>query len=60
MGFQVEIIFTNGLAISSTSEPLFLGDTGIDGYVALTDHGDVSIDILQISLHGGYQLNPYT
>lgn len=52
MGFQVEIIFTNGLALSSTSEPLFLGDSGIDGYIALTDHGDVSIDILQISLHG--------
>jgi hypothetical protein len=53
MVLQVEIIFTNGLSLASTTEPHFLGDTGIDGYIALTDQGGVSIDILQISFHGG-------
>lgn len=53
MVLQVEIIFTNGLTLASGTEPLFLGVSGIDGYISLADHGDVGIDILQISLHGG-------
>ena len=53
MVLQVEIVFTNGLTLTSITEPLFLGVSGIDGYISLADHGDVSLDILQISLHGG-------
>jgi len=54
MGLQVEIVFTNGLALASATEPHFLGDAGIDGYIALTNSGDdpVDFDIILISLHG--------
>ncbi|KEF52281.1 uncharacterized protein A1O9_11521 [Exophiala aquamarina CBS 119918] len=55
MGLQVEIVFTNGLALGSSVEPHFLGDAGIDGYIALTNQSDVAVDfdIILISLHGG-------
>ena len=49
---QIEITFTNGLMLESATEPHFLGDAGIDGYITLIDECNVDFDIVKISLEG--------
>lgn len=52
MVLQIEITFTNGITLAPTKEPHFLGDAGIDGYIALADQNDINFDIVKISLEG--------
>ncbi|OAG41221.1 hypothetical protein AYO21_04601 [Fonsecaea monophora] len=46
----MELTFTNGLALSPSKDPYFLGDAGIDGYISIAASKGIDFDRLKVTL----------